>query len=37
MVISKMEKTTVHRAIPEKTLTKVAQYYNLDTIITVGY
>lgn len=37
MVISKMETTTVHGAIPDKTQTRETQFYNLDAIISVGY
>jgi hypothetical protein len=37
VVISKMERTTMHGAIPEKTQTKETNYYNLDAIISVGY
>jgi len=37
VVVSKMERTTVHGAIPEKTQTKETNYYNLDAIISVGY
>lgn len=37
VVISKMERTTIHGAIPEKTQTKETNYYNLDAIISVGY
>jgi len=37
VVISKMETTTRHGAIPEKTQTKETNYYNLDAIISVGY
>ncbi len=37
VVISKMEITTLHGAIPEKTQTKETNYYNLDAIISVGY
>ncbi len=37
VVISKMERTTLHGAIPEKTQTKETNYYNLDAIISVGY
>lgn len=37
VVISKMEITTVHGAMPDKTQTKEAQFYNLDAIISVGY
>ena len=37
VVISKMETTTMHGAIPGKTQTKDTQFYNLDAIISVGY
>lgn len=37
VVISKMETTTSHGAIPGKTQTKETQFYNLDAIISVGY
>jgi len=37
VVISKMERTTLHGAIPEKTQTKETNYYNLDAVISVGY
>lgn len=37
VVVSKMERTTMHGAIPEKTQTKETNYYNLDAIISVGY
>ena len=37
VVISKMETTTLHGAIPGKTQTKDTQFYNLDSIISVGY
>jgi len=37
MVISKMEITTVHGAIADKTQSKEANFYNLDAIISVGY
>lgn len=37
VVISKMEITTQHGAIADKTQTKDTQFYNLDTIISVGY
>jgi len=37
VVVSKMEITTPHGAIPDKTQTKNAQFYNLDAIISVGY
>lgn len=37
VVVSKMERTTIHGAIPEKTQTKETNYYNLDAIISVGY
>lgn len=37
VVVSKMEITTQHGAIPDKTQTKVTNFYNLDAIISVGY
>ncbi len=37
MVVSKMEITTEHGAIPNKTQTKDVTLYNLDAIISVGY
>lgn len=37
VVISKMEITTAHGAIPDKTQTKETSFYNLDAIISVGY
>ena len=37
MVISKMETTTPHGAISDKTQTSPTNYYNLDAIISVGY
>lgn len=37
MVISKMEITTQHGAIPGKYQTKLTNFYNLDAIISVGY
>ena len=37
VVVSKMEITTQHGAIPGKEQTKDAQFYNLDAIISVGY
>lgn len=37
VVISKMEITTPHGALPGKTQTKDTQFYNLDAIISVGY
>ena len=37
VVISKMEITTDHGAIPDKTQTKETQFYSLDAIISVGY
>ncbi len=37
VVVSRMEITTAHGAIPEKTQTRDAQFYNLDAIISVGY
>lgn len=37
LVISKMEITTPHGALPGKTQTNETQFYNLDAIISVGY
>ena len=37
MVVSKMEITTQHGAIEDKTQTREASFYNLDAIIAVGY
>jgi hypothetical protein len=37
VVVSKMEITTVHGAIADKTQTKETNFYNLDVIISVGY
>jgi len=37
VVVSKMEITTPHGAIPDKTQTQNAQFYSLDAIISVGY
>jgi hypothetical protein len=37
VVVSKMEITTAHGAIPGKTQTRDAKFYNLDAIISVGY
>ena len=37
VVISKMEITTQHGAIPEKVQSKETKFYNLDAIISVGY
>jgi len=37
VVVSKMEITTSHGAIPDKEQTKEVQFYNLDAIISVGY
>ena len=37
VVISKMETTTQHGAIKDKTQQKETQFYNLDAIISVGY
>ena len=37
VVISKMEITTQHGAVPDKTQTKETLFYNLDAIISVGY
>ena len=36
-VISKMETTSAHGAIPGKTQTKETNFYNLDAILSVGY
>ena len=36
-VVSKMENTTQHGAIKEKTQTNEVKIYNLDAIIAVGY
>lgn len=36
-VVSKMEITTTHGALANKTQTKETQFYNLDAIISVGY
>ena len=36
-VCSKMELTTQHGAIPNKTQTILAKIYNLDAILSVGY
>ena len=37
VVISKMETTTIHGAIPNKTQKSETNFYNLDAIISVGY
>lgn len=37
VVVSKMEITTPHGAMPEKTQTNDVNFYNLDAIISVGY
>lgn len=37
LVVSKMEMTTQHGAIPGKTQNSLTKYYNLDAIISVGY
>ncbi|MGF6376939.1 hypothetical protein M2140_002018 [Clostridiales Family XIII bacterium PM5-7] len=37
VVISKMETTTLHGAIANKTQTRETMFYNLDAIISVGY
>jgi hypothetical protein len=37
VVISKMEITTEHGALADKTQTKETNFYNLDAIISVGY
>ena len=37
VVVSKMEITTQHGAMPGKVQSKDAQFYNLDAIISVGY
>ena len=37
VVVSKMEITTIHGAIADKTQTKETNFYNLDAIISVGY
>ena len=37
VVVSKMEITTQHGAVPDKTQTKETLFYNLDAIISVGY
>ena len=37
VVVSKMEITTTHGALANKTQTKETQFYNLDAIISVGY
>ncbi|MFM1538411.1 virulence RhuM family protein [Helcococcus bovis] len=36
-VVAKIANTTQHGAIPNKTQTKLVNYYNLDAIIAVGY
>ena len=37
MVVANFATTTKHGAIPNKTQTKMVEYYNLDMIISVGY
>ncbi|SEW33403.1 RhuM family protein [[Clostridium] fimetarium] len=37
MVVSKIEVTTQHGAVANKTQTKEAQFYNLVAIISIGY
>ena len=37
VVVSKMETTTHHGALEDKTQTKETSFYNLDAIISVGY
>ena len=37
VVVSKMETTTHHGALDDKTQTKETNFYNLDAIISVGY
>lgn len=37
VVVSFLEITTTHGAIPDKTQTRDVQFYNLDAIISVGY
>ena len=37
VVVSKMEITTQHGAMTDKTQTKPTNFYNLDAIISVGY
>ena len=37
LVVSKMEITTPHGAMEDKTQTKEVVFYNLDAIIAVGY
>lgn len=37
VVVSKMEITTPHGAMPDKTQTTPVKFYNLDAIISVGY
>jgi hypothetical protein len=37
VVVSILEYTTQHGAIPEKTQTNLVKYYNLDAVISVGY
>ena len=37
VVVSKMERTTAHGAMADKTQTRETQFYNLDAIISVGY
>ena len=37
VVVSKMETTTQHGALSDKTQTHLTNFYNLDAIIAVGY
>ncbi|MCL2111920.1 MAG: virulence RhuM family protein [Clostridiales bacterium] len=37
VVVSNLEITTQHGALPDKTQTKEAKFYSLDAIISVGY
>ena len=37
VVVSKMEITTLHGAMPEKTQAKEVRFYNLDAIISVDF
>ena len=37
VVVSKMETTTHHGALDDKTQTRETNFYNLDAIISVGY
>ena len=37
VVISKMETTTLHGAVEDKTQTRSTNFYNLDAIISIGY